>query len=300
MRSGLDDLAGTAVAVLVFATLAVAWSWLGSYGGVVSLGHAVFFGIGAYAVATSNLRGGSPWYGALGGALAAVVVALLCALLCLRGRGYAFTAITLAGGLLAQPFAAARSWIGPGNSFRFPTHPGFFNLQFAQKWPYVLLAAAVFAVAIGLTYGLRALRLGVYLRALRTNPDAARSVGVSALPPRVAVLAASAFVTSVAGSLFAEFVQSVSPHAMLAFSLSCDIALIGVIAGPVSVWGPPAAALVYVLVTKAVPLHPDGVPGAVVLVVEAALVVAVARLLPQGLPGAFARRPRHPMVSRSG
>lgn len=278
--------------ILVFATLAAAWSWLGSWAGIVSFGHAVFFGIGGYAVAISNLRGGSPWYGALGGALAAMIAALICALLFLRGRGYAFTLVTLFAGALAEPFVAAHAWAGPHDAFVFPRRLGFLNLQFDHKWPYVLLAFCVLAVAIGLTYGLRSIRIGYHLRALRANASAARAVGVNALPPRLAVVAASAFVTSVAGSFFAEYTLAVSPHAMFALALSFDIALIGIIAGPAWPWAPPLAGAVYALVAHALPLHPPGLAGAAVLVAEGLVIAAVAVLRPHGLiaPPAVRRR----------
>jgi branched-chain amino acid transport system permease protein len=293
---GLDDVADTTIVVLVFATLAVAWSWLGSYAGVVSFMHAVFFGIGGFAVAASNFRGGSPWYGALGGALFAVLIGVVCGLLCLRGRGYTFSFVTLAIGAPAEWFAAAHDWLGPHDVYAFPLHPGFLNLQFTQKWPYVLLALAVFAVAQALTFGLRSARIGFYLRALRANPAAAGSVGVRAFPPRLITLVASAFVTSVAGSLFAQWALAVSPHAFFALSLSFDIALIGVVAGPASVWGPPLAALVYVLIAKVVPLHPAGPAGMAVLALEGAAVVVIAFVRPDGI---FAGEPPRSAITPS-
>jgi branched-chain amino acid transport system permease protein len=286
----LDALADTTVVVLVFATLAAAWSWLGSYAGVVSFGHAVFFGIGGYAVAVSNLRGGSPWYGALGGALASVVVALVCGALSLRGRGYAFALVTLALGAVAEPFAAAHNWVGPHDAYAFPVHAGFLNLQFSQKWPYLLLALAVFSVAQALTLGLRSTPLGLTLRALRANPAAARGVGVRALAPRLLALAVSAFVTSVAGSFSAEYALAVNPQAMLALGLSFDIALIGSVAGLLSPWGAPLAGLVYALAAKAVPLHPSGAAGAAVLVLEGIVIAAIALRLPRGVLGVKPRR----------
>jgi branched-chain amino acid transport system permease protein len=282
MWAGLDVLADTLIAGLVFATLAAAWSWLGSYAGILSFGHAVFFGIGAYAVAVSNVRGGSPWYGALGGALAAVAAAALCGLACLRGRGYTFAVVTLVLGALAEPFVAARSWLGPHNAYVFPIHPGFFNLQFTQRWPYLLLGCAVFGVAQALTFGLRSARIGLYLRALRAAPSAARSVGVAPLPPRLAVLAASAFVTSVAGSFFAQYTLAVSPHLVFGLPLAFDIALLGAAAGSISPWAALPAGLVYALATKAVPFHPPGTAGAAVLVAEGAIIVLVTLLRPQG------------------
>jgi branched-chain amino acid transport system permease protein len=289
----MDALADTVILGLVFATLAVAWSWLGSSAGIVSFGHAVFFGIGGYAVAASNFRGGSPWYGALGGALFAAIVAGVCGLLCLRGRGYTFALVTLVLGAFAEPFALAHNWLGPHDAYAFARHAGFLNLQFDQKWPYVLLALAVFAVAQALTFGLRSAPIGYYLRALRASPAAARSVGVRALPPRLIALAVSAFFTSVAGSFFAEYTLTVSPPAMFALSLSLDIAFIGVIAGAAWPWGAPLAGLLYVLATKFVPLHPPGAAGAAVLVAEGAAVALIALM---GPPGAFGSERLRPTV----
>jgi branched-chain amino acid transport system permease protein len=243
----------------------------------------IFFGIGGYAVAVSNFRGGSPWYGALGGALLAVALAALCGLICLRGRGYTFALVTLLLGALADPLAAVRPWLGRRDTYYFPPHFGFLNLQFEKKWPYVLLALAVFAVAQALTFGLRSARIGFALRALRASPQAAGSVCVAALPPRLAALAASAFVTSVAGSFFAEYTLAVSPHAMFGLALAFDTALLGVVAGSVSPWGPLFAGAVYGLASKFVTLHPAGKAGAAVLVAEGAIIVLAALLRPQGI-----------------
>jgi branched-chain amino acid transport system permease protein len=272
----MDGFADAAIMVLVFATLATAWSWLGASAGVVSFAHAVFFGLGGYAVAVSNMRGGSPWYGALGGALASVIVALICGLLCLRGRGYTFAAVTLVLGAIAEPLVAARSWLGPHDAFAFPLRLGFLNLQFAQKGPYVLLALVVFVVALAVTFGLGRARIGYQLRALRASPRAARAIGIDALPPRLLVLAASAFFTAVVGSFFAEYVHGVTPSGMFALSLGFDIALIGGIAGSASAWGAPLAGLVYALLARVLPLHPPGAAGIAVLVVEGLAIVFIA------------------------
>jgi len=294
----LDFAADIGILVFVFAALAVASSWLGAYARIVSFAPAVFFGIGGYAVAVSNLRGGSPWYGALGGGLAAVLLAAICGLLFLRGRGVTFTAVTLALGALAEPFAAAKAWLGPGDVFAFPHRIGFLNLQFAAKWPYLLLALCVFGVAQALTFGLRETRPGFYLHALRTNFGAAQDLGVEALPPRLLVLVVSAFVTSVTGSLFAEYALGVSPHALLALPLGADIALIGLIAGPRWPWGAAVAGAVYALLAHLLPLHPDGIAGAVVLGAEALAIVLIAVLRPDGLFTALpVRARRSPMES---
>lgn len=285
----MNAVVDTVILGLVFATLAQAWSWLGAYAGVLSFGHAVFFGIGAYAVAVSNFRAGSPWYGALGGALFAVILAALFGRLFLRGRGVTFAAITLLAGALAEPFVAAHSWIGSGNALSFPVRTGFLNLQFTEKWPYLVLAFVVFGVTQGLTFALRASRIGWYLKAVRTNPVAARSVGVAAWPAQLVALVASAFVTSVAGSLFAQYALGVDPHMAFALSRGLDIALIGLVAGPASPWGAPLAAVAYVLVGQVVPLHPAGAFGQAVMFLEGSLIVALAVFRPNGIWGTFGR-----------
>ncbi len=271
----------TLVVALVFATLAQAWCWLGAYAGIVSLGNAVFFGIGAYAVAVSNLRGGSPWYGALGGALAAVIVAAGCGLF-LGGRGYVFSALTLAAGVAAEPLAQRTIRLGNTTHYAFPRQIGFLHLQFSEKWPYLVLALCVFGVAQALTIALRTTRIGMYLRALRSNAVAARGSGIAARPLQLLTLVAGAFVTSVAGSFFAEYRLAVDPQTS-ALGLSLDIALIGVIAGSASPWGAPSVALLYTLVTQVVPLHPPGAPGYAVLGIEAVLVLLAARYFPHGI-----------------
>jgi branched-chain amino acid transport system permease protein len=119
-------------------------------------------------------------------------------------------------------------------------------------------------------------------------------VGVRSLPPRLIALAASAFIASVAGSFFAEYVLAVSPHAMFAVSLSLDIALLGIIAGSTWPWGAPLAGLLYVLAAKFVPLHPPGAGGAAVLVAEGAAVALIALTGPPGAFGSGRLRPTAP------
>ena len=271
----------TLIVALVFATLAQAWCWLGAYAGIVSLGNAVFFGIGAYAVAVSNLRGGSPWYGALGGALAAAIVAAASSLFFGR-RGYVFSALTLAAGIAAEPLAERTIRLGHATHYAFPRQIGFLHLQFSATWAYLIIAACIFGVTQALTLAMRTTRIGLALRALRSNAVAARASGVAARPLQLLALVAGAFITSVAGSFFAEYRVAVDPQ-MLALGLSLDIALIGALAGPASLWGAPFVALLYVLLAGFVPLHPPGALGAGVLVVEAALVLLVAHYFPRGM-----------------
>ncbi len=286
----ITHVVAAATLVLVFASLGLAWSWLGRSAGIVSFGQTLFFGIGAYAVAVSNARGGSPWYGALGGGLIAVVLAVLAALLTLRGRGIVYSVLLLAAGVAAGPFVAAHAWLGPGSVYAFPAADGFLHLQFGSPWPYLGLAAIVYAAALGASFALRGSRVDYALQTARANPRAARAIGITILPQRLLVVAAAAFFTAVLGAFSAELARAVDPHATFGFALAVDIALIGAFGAVQPLFGTFAAALVYVVVSSVLPFHPPGIAGGAVIGLEALLVLAVTLA---GWDGRLRRAPRN-------
>ncbi|GAC1594453.1 MAG: branched-chain amino acid ABC transporter permease [Candidatus Velthaea sp.] len=292
----LQDLLFT---LLLFAAMGQAWNWISGYAGQISFGHAIFFGVGAYAVALSNTRHGSPWYGALGGGLIAAILALAIGFPCFRLRGHYFSIATIAVGAIVATVVKTQDWLGRANGFEIAITPGFLNLQFTQKWPYVLLALVIFVVAQGLTIALERSRVGYYLRAIRANDAAAQSVGINERSWKLLAFAVSAFVTSVAGSLYAQYTLFVDPESVLSLSVSIDIALIGVVGGIGTLWGPAAGALVYVFLAKYVALQTGGGGKGYDLVIYGAIIVLIAALRPSGIVGFFIERARRLRATRS-
>jgi branched-chain amino acid transport system permease protein len=149
----------------------------------------------------------------------------------------------------------------------------------------VLLALALFSVVQLATIGLERSRLGYYLRALRANHAAAASVGIDERRWKLLAFAWSATMASVAGVLYAQYTLFVDPPSTIALAISIDIALIGVVGGIGTLWGPAAGAIVYVVLAKGVALRIGGTGKGYDLVIYGAIICVIAALRPYGIVG---------------
>jgi len=217
--------------------------------GVVSFGHAAFYGIAGYTIALSLKQG---WMGAE----LAIIVALLLptALAFLLGvgivgiPGIAFSMLTLAVGQAVHEFAVkARGATGgdDGLAITLPSHifglgTGVFQrpqAMFVVCW--TVLVAVLFALSV-----LSRTHFGRLAEAIRENEERARFVGYRTVVPRALVFAASAFVAALAGVLFALYNAFVSPD-VLHWSLSGSALIMAIIGGPKLLWGPAFGAIIF-------------------------------------------------------
>ena len=273
--------------LLIYAVLGQSWNWVSGYAGNISFGHAIFFGCGAYAAAIATARFGiSPWFAFPIAAVVAAMLALAVGYPTFALRGHYFSIATIAVGALVETFVKTQPYLGRANGFELPIANGLGALQFADKWPYVLLALALFTIAQGSTIALERSRIGYYLRALRANFGAAASVGIDERKWKLLAFAASAMLASAAGVLYAQYTLFVDPPSTLALPISIDIALVGVVGGIGTLWGPPVGALVYVVLAKAVALQLGGGGKGYDLVIYGALIVVIAAVRPSGIVGA--------------
>jgi len=271
--------------LLLYAALGQSWNWISGYAGNISFGHAIFFGCGAYASALCVTHGISPWLAIPAGALAAALLALVTGFPTLGLRGHYFSIATIAVAALVEVFVRNAPWLGKANGFELPIASGWAALQFPQKGPYVVLALALFAAVQLATIALERSRLGYYLRALRANHAAAASVGIDERRFKLIAFAWSAVMAAAAGVLYAQYTLFVDPPSTIALGISIDIALIGVVGGIGTLWGPAAGALVYVVLAKAVALKLGGAGKGYDLVIYGAIICLIAALRPYGIAG---------------
>jgi ABC-type branched-subunit amino acid transport system permease subunit len=271
--------------LLLYAALGQSWNWISGYAGNISFGHAIFFGCGAYASALCVTHGISPWLAIPAGALAAALLALVTGFPTLGLRGHYFSIATIAVAALVEVFVRNAPWLGKANGFELPIAFGWAALQFPQKGPYVVLALALFAAVQLATIALERSRLGYYLRALRANHAAAASVGIDERRFKLIAFAWSAVMAAAAGVLYAQYTLFVDPPSTIALGISIDIALIGVVGGIGTLWGPAAGALVYVVLAKAVALKLGGAGKGYDLVIYGAIICLIAALRPYGIAG---------------
>jgi branched-chain amino acid transport system permease protein len=276
------DLAFT---LLLYAVLGQSWNWISGYAGNISFGHAIFFGCGAYASALLVTHGLSPWLAFPAGAAAAAVLALVTGFPTLALRGHYFSIATIAVAAIVEALVRTQDWLGRANGFELPIASGWGALQFGGKGPYIVLALALFTGVQLATIGLERSRLGYYLRALRANHAAAAAVGINERNWKLLAFACSAVMASCAGVLYAQYTLFVDPPSTIALAISIDIALVGVVGGIGTLWGPAVGALVYVALAKGVALQIGGSGKGYDLLIYGAIICLIAALRPYGIVG---------------
>ena len=229
-----------AIQVCVFAALATAWNIVGGYAGQLSLGHAVFYGIGSYAAGLLVARYGiSPWIGMFAGAAVSAVVALVIAWPTLRLRGPFFSLATIAFLEVVRLLVIhEEAFTGGSAGLNIPLQIGLEWMIFRDKWAYLLVAMGFLLVTLGISWLIRNSRFGFYLIAVREREDAARAVGVNAARAKIIAAVISAVLTSFVGSFHGMYVTFLEPSAAFSLELSIQIAMFALIGGLGTVAGP--------------------------------------------------------------
>ncbi len=278
------------VLVAMWGAAATAWNLVGGYAGGLSLGHAAFFGLGAY---TSSLLyldyHVSPWLGALAGGLVAMVSALVIGTITIRLRGPFFALATLAfAAILGIVATNLRSLTHGSEGMTIPFAPSLGNAIFDSKLPYYYIALALLASYVALTWWIANSRFGYYLVALRENADAAQALGIDGLRVKLAATLLSAFMTALVGSFYAQYRLFFEPT-IFATSLSTQIALFAIIGGLGTVWGPLLGAAILVPLTNGLQsVLGSAIPGIDAFVYGTVLILAIL-FLPNGIASLYRR-----------
>jgi branched-chain amino acid transport system permease protein len=271
-----------AIDTLIFIGWVVAWNMFSGYSGYISLGHAVFFGSGAYTVALLalhlNLKGGATFALLPLGGLAGAAIAVPFGLVALRVRRHTFVVITIAVFFIFQLLAYDLAFTGGngGVSTPFATwDPATYN----NPYYYVAFVAAVGAIA--LSWLVRGSRFGLQLLAIRDDEDRARGLGVRAMRVKLAAFVMSALVTGVVGGVWVLFIGQALPNTVYNPNYDLTVALMGFLGGFGTLWGPVLGALIVEPVQQQITLHyTNGYTG---LIVFGALFLLVIMFLPRGL-----------------
>jgi branched-chain amino acid transport system permease protein len=234
------------IVTFLWAGVAVAWNIAGGFVGLISFGHAAFFGLGAYtSTILTSTYGITPWLGLwLGGLLAAILGAAL-ALIGARLRGPFFILATLAAAEVVR--IGALNWTsltGGAEGIWITPVPSVVNMVFASKTTYAVLVLGYLIVVYAITKTLEGSRYGFYLFAVRDDEDAASAAGVNPLLMRTGAMGLSAFLTGIGGSLFAQYFQFLDPTHVVSPELSFQFALISAFGGLGTAIGPVLGAIV--------------------------------------------------------
>jgi branched-chain amino acid transport system permease protein len=271
--------------VLLYAISASAWNIVGGYAGQVSVGHAMFFGCGAYGTLASYSHFGlPPIVGLPIGVMASIAIAALIGVPTLRLSGHYFSMATIAVAELVRLVVTNTEWLGGAQGLSGPAAPRTaLDLSFISALPYYYLFLAVLAGLIGLTWHMERSRTGYYLRAIRDSERAARSLGAAAARYKLYAFILSAALTSVAGALYAVMFGFVDPDSGLGILVSVKMVIMAALGGAGLLFGPLIGAAVLVPLEEYSNSLLGGEGRGVTFVVYGAIIIAIARFQPAGV-----------------
>ncbi len=283
------------ILTLMYAAVSQSWNILGGYCGQISLGHALYFGIGAYAASVLFVKYGiSPWLGMVVGGGLAAALALALGYPCFRLKGHYYSIATIVIAEIGLLLAHNWDYIGGALGMQWPFNPdSWATLQFARdKIPYFYFALGLFIVTWLVTYLIEEFRWGYWWRAVKDNPEAAQSLGVTVFESKMAAAAISAFFTAIAGAFYAAFVSYIDPESVMSFRFSLLFALPAVLGGIGTLWGPVVGAAVLIPVTEITRSYAGGSGSGLDLIIYGALIMLIALLKPEGILSIFRRAPK--------
>jgi branched-chain amino acid transport system permease protein len=227
-------------------------------GGLVSFGHAAFFGLGGYAagIVASHAMNAQPLFGLdlpssmplvwLLAALAGGIAALFIGAISLRTSGVYFIMITLAFAQMIYYFAISWPAYGGEDGLSIALRNGFPGFNTAVPRDLFLIAFGLLIAALILFWRIRNSRFGAALQAARQNETRVAAVGIEPFPVKLVAFVISAMITAIAGAMFAELNRFASPS-MLSWPMSGELIVLIILGGTGRLTGPVAGAMLFVL-----------------------------------------------------
>jgi len=268
---------------LIFMVAASAWNMFSGSSGYIALGHAVYFGCGAYALALlANHLGFAAGWGVFAlvpvAGIVAGLIAIPTGLIALRARRHTFVVITIAFMFIFQLAASNLAFTGGTSGLQPPT-PLWSVKAYNDNFYYV--TAVVLVVTVTLAWLVRRSRFGLQLLAIRDDEERARGLGVRVARVKLTAFVLSAIPVGMVGGIYAYFLGQIFPQFAFDPLFDLSIALMAFIGGLGTLAGP----LLGALVLEALQQYFTVQYGAsqAYLIIYGALFLAVVLLLPRGV-----------------
>lgn len=282
------------ILICIWAIMGMGWNLIGGYAGQVSNGHALFYGIGAYAsgIGMSYFKA-SPWLTMWIGVAISVAVAFLLGQPLLRLKGHYFAVATMAVAECGRIIFLNWNAVGGATGVDFFNNklPSWYSMQFTSKLPYYYIFLAFAVVIFILTKALDKSKFGYSLRAIKANEESAESVGIDTAKYKLLAYMLSAGIVSLAGSLYANYLQYIDPYVLMPLNVSMMICLVAVIGGIGTVIGPVIGAVVLTAISEYTRATFASISG-FDLFLYGAIVILIVTYLPNGLMQLFKKKRR--------
>ena len=282
---GLNYAVYLLVLVALWAFLGQAWNICYGYAGVLSFGHAAFFGVGAYVSTILFLNYGlTPWIGMLIGGGFAALIGLLFGIPTIRLRGAYFALSTIAMSEIVRLLVLKLDFITAGASgLLLPTNLSPLQLYFKDTFYWFLACLALLVALLIFSYKLEKSKLGKALRAIKENETAAASLGIYPLKYKIIALMISAFFTGIGGVFYAQYLGYIRPDFMLVSTLCDEILIVAILGGVGTLLGAVVGSLIFIVLRSVfLGLFGGGMMGSY-LILYGALTIVVVMFLPEGI-----------------
>jgi branched-chain amino acid transport system permease protein len=295
--------------VLVWASFGLSWNILSGYTGLVSFGHAAFFGLGAYTTALGQLYFDlTPWLLIPIAAVIGGVSGLLVGFPTFRLRGHYF-----ALAMLAYPLAMLYvfEWLGYQElTLPIKRDAPFAYMQFSDPRLYTLVALVMLLGVVLITRAVERSRFGMALLAIKQNEAAAEAAGIDALAWKLRSIALSGAIAGAVGAFYAVVLLVVTPPSVFGMLVSAQALTVSMFGGVGTVWGPLIGAAVLIPVGEILNAELGArIPGIQGVIYGVAIIVVIL-VAPEGMfwtlrdrfrraPAADALRPKVPAPAAS-
>jgi branched-chain amino acid transport system permease protein len=284
---------------LMYAALASAWNIIGGYSGYISLGHAAFFGLGAYAVGITFTHvsigsGYRPFYVLPLVGIGVALVAVPIGWVAFRTRAATFAIVTITLLFVVQQLAYnLRSITGGSQGISLPP-PSFPVATFEEPFYYAMLG--VLAMSMLASWWIRDSKLGLALLSIRDDEDRARGLGVQTTFAKLVAFSVSGGLVAMAGGVWAYYIAFIYPQFAVDPLVTIGMVLMVYLGGKATLWGPVLGAFILVPAQQYLAYRLGA--SDLYLVGYSAVFLVVMLLLPRGILPSVLERARRQRARR--
>ena len=283
------------ILTFMFAMCGVAWNVMGGYAGMFSFGQAAFFGIGAYSSSFLLLTFQvSPWIGLAAGGIISSLLAAAIGYPCSNLRGHYFAIASIAFAEIVRIVFTNWKMVGAAEGLTIPMlKESLAHFMFhSSKLPYYYIMLAFLLLAVAVCYWVSTSKMGFYFRAIKESHEIAQVLGVDVVRYRLYAIMISAFLTSMAGTFYAQYVLYIDPDSVMILPISVQIVLVAMLGGASTVLGPVVGAAVLVPLSEYSRAWLGYKGTGMDMIIYGTLITLISMYQPNGVWGAITNRMR--------
>ena len=283
------------ILTFLFAMCGVAWNVMGGYAGMFSFGQASFFGIGAYTSSFLLLTFRvSPWIGLVAGGIISSLLAAAIGYPCSKLRGHYFAIASIAFAEIVRIVFTNWQMVGAAEGLTIPMlKESLAHFMFhSSKLPYYYIILAFLLLAVAVCRWVSTSKMGYYFRAIKESHEIAQVLGVDVVRYRLYAIMISAFLTSMAGTFYAQYILYIDPDSVMILPISVQIVLVAMLGGASTVLGPVVGAAVLVPLSEYGRAWLGYKGTGMDLIIYGTLITLISMYQPNGVWGAITNRMR--------